>query len=126
MVTSSGLWEQIVPRLRGSPEPNSTHLERHGVAAVALVVEKLCSCVESHQPMKGPVLALGMLAGKVEERHDEAEMTGRLAVEDQLGMLRTRDPGGLHLDLLNESLVLGLVGLSGGPAGVCGRLGSVA
>ena len=121
------LWEQIVPHLRGSPEPSSTHWERRGVADfAALVVEKICSCAGSRRPMMGLAIALGMLAGKVEERHDEAEMTGRLAVEDQLGMLRTRDPGGLHLDLLNESLVLGLVGLSGGPAGVCGRLGSVA
>ena len=76
--------------------------------------------------MMGLVLAREMLAGKVEERHDEAGMIGRLEEEDQLGRLRTRDLGGLHLDLLSGSLVLGLVVLSSGLAGVSGRLGSAA
>lgn len=74
----------------------------------------------------GLVIALGMLAGKVEERHDEVGMTGRLEEGGQLGRLRTRDPGDLHLDLLSGSLVLGLVVRLSGLAGVCGRLGSVA
>jgi hypothetical protein len=74
--------------------------------------------------MMGLVIALDMLAGKVEERH--AGMIGRLEVGDQLGRLRTRDQGGLHLGLLSESLVLGLVVLSSGLAGACGRLEFVA
>lgn len=74
--------------------------------------------------MMGLVIARDMLAGKVEERH--AEMIGRLEEEDRLGRLRTRDQGGLHLDLLSGSLVLGLVVLLNGLAGVCDRLGFVA
>jgi hypothetical protein len=71
------------------------------------------------------VIAPEMLAGKVEERR-HAGMTGRLEEEDQLGRLRTRDQGGLHSDLLSESLVLGLVVLLSGLVGACGRLGFVA
>jgi hypothetical protein len=112
-----------VPHLRGSLEPSLTHRERHGVAVVALVVERLCSCAGNLRPMMGRVLARGMLAGKVE---DEVGMTGRLEEEDQPGRLRIRDLGGLHLGLLSESLVRDLVVLSSGLVGVCGRLGSVA
>lgn len=123
--TSSALWEQTVQHLRGSPEPSLTHWERHGVADfAALVVEKICSCAGSRRPMVGLVIALEMLAGRVEERH--VGMTGRLEEEDQLERLRTRDLGGLHLGLLIESLALGLVVLSGGLAGVCGQLEFVA
>jgi hypothetical protein len=74
--------------------------------------------------MMGLVIAPDMLAGKLEERH--AGMIGRLEEADRLGKLRTRDLGGLHLGLLSESLVLGLVVLSSGLAGGCGRLGFVA
>ena len=76
--------------------------------------------------MTGLVIALDMLAGKVEERQDEVGMTGRLEEGGQLGRLRTRDLEDLHLGLLSESLALGLVGLLSGLAVVCGRLESVA
>lgn len=114
-----------MPHLRGSLGPSWMHWGRHGVAVVALVVAKICSYAGSRRPMMDLVIAPEMLAGKVEERR-HAGMTGRLEEEDQLGRLRTRDQGGLHSDLLSESLVLGLVVLLSGLVGACGRLGFVA
>jgi hypothetical protein len=122
--TSSVLGELTVPHLRGSPGPSSMHSERHDGAAVASAVEKICSYAESRQPMTGLAIALEKPAGKVEERRDDVEKTGRLEVGDQLGMLRTQDPRDLHSGLLSESLVLALVGLLDGLAGVYGRLES--
>lgn len=117
-----------MPHLRGSPGPNLMHWERHGVGVgvAALAVAKICSCAESHQPMTDLGIAPGKLAEKVEERHGEVGMIERLEEGDQPGRLRTRGQGGLRLDLLSESLVLGLVGLPSGLAGGCGRLGFVA
>jgi hypothetical protein len=120
------LGELTVPHLRGSPEPSLMHLGQHGVVAVASVVETICSYAGSRPPTMGLVIAVEMPAGKVEEQHGEAGMTGRLEVEDQLGRLRTRGPGGLRSDLLSESPVLGLVVLVSGLAVMCGRLESVA
>jgi hypothetical protein len=76
--------------------------------------------------MMGPVKVPGRLVGKVEDLGDEVEMTGSLEVADRPGKPRTRDPGGLHWGLSNGSLVLDFVVLSGGLAGVCGQLESVA
>ena len=124
--TSSAPWEQTVPHLRGSPGPSLMHWERHDVAVAALAVAKICSCAESRRPTMHLAIAPGMLAAKVDERHGEAGMIEKLQEGEQLGRLRTRDPGGLHLDPLNESLVLGLVVLPSGLAGGCGRPGSAA
>lgn len=99
---------------------------RHGVAAAALAVAKICSCVESRQPMMGLAIAPERLAGKVEERHGEVGMIERLEEGGRLGRLRTRDLEGLRLGLLSGSLVLGLVVLLSGLAGGCDRLGFVA
>ena len=115
-----------MPHLRGSPGPSLTYWERHGVAVAALAVAKICSCAESRQPMMGPAIARERLAGKEEERHGEAGMIGRLEEGDRLGRLRTRGLGGLRLDLLSGSLVLGLVVLLSGLAGGCGLAGFVA
>lgn len=115
-----------MPHLRGSPEPNLMRREPYDVAGFELAAEKLCSCAESRQPMTGLVIALEMLAGKVEERHDEAGTTGRVEEGGQLGRLRIQDLGGLHLGLPSESLVLGLVVLLSDLAGVCDRPAFVA
>jgi hypothetical protein len=112
-----------VPHLRGSLGPSLMYWERCDVAVVALAVAKICSYAGSRRPMMGLVIAPETLAGKVE---DEVGMTGRLEEEDQPGRLQTRDLGGLHLDLLSESLVLGLVVLSSGLVGECGRPGFAA
>ena len=114
-----------MPHLRGSLGPSLIYWERCDVAVVALAVAKICSYAGSRRPMMDLVIAPEMLAGKVEERR-HAGMTGRLEEEDQLGRLRTRDQGGLHSDLLSESLVLDVVFQSGGLAGVCGLLESAA
>jgi hypothetical protein len=76
--------------------------------------------------MMGPVKVLGRLVEKLEDLGDEVGMTGSLEVADRPGKPRTRDPGGLHLGLPSGSLVLDFVVLSGGLAGVCGRLEFVA
>ena len=113
-----------MPHLRGSPEPSLMYWELLDTVGFAEAVETISSCAGNRRPMMDLVIAPNMLAGKVEERH--AEMIGRLEEEDRLGRLRTRDQGGLHLDLLSGSLVLGLVVLLNGLAGVCDRLGFVA
>jgi hypothetical protein len=76
--------------------------------------------------MMGPARVLGRLVGKVEDLGDEVETTGSLEVADRPGKPRTQGRGDLHWDLLSGTLVLDAVVLSGGLAGVCGRLESVA
>jgi hypothetical protein len=76
--------------------------------------------------MMGPVKVPGRLVEKVEDLGDEVDMTGSLEVADRLGRPRTRGRGGLHWDLSNGILVLDVVVLSSGLAGVCGRLEFVA
>jgi hypothetical protein len=90
------------------------------------VAEKLGSYAENRQPMMGPVKVPGRLVEKVVDLGAEVGMTGSLEVAGQPGRPRTRDRGDLHLGLSNGSLVLGFVVLSGGLAGVCGRLEFVA
>jgi hypothetical protein len=90
------------------------------------VAERLCSYAESRRPMMGSVKVLGRLVEKVVDLGDEVGMTGSLEVADRLGKPQTRGRGDLHWDLLSGTLVLDAVVLSGGLAGVCGRLESVA
>lgn len=71
--------------------------------------------------MTGSVGVLGRPVEKAEGLHGEVGMIGSLEVVDRLGTPRTRDPEGLHLGLLSESLVLDAVGLSSGLAGACDR-----
>lgn len=73
------------------------------------------------------VRAPGRPAGRIEARAaGVGGKVGSLVVGGRLEKPRTRDLASQHLDLLSGILVPGVVFQSGGPVGVCGRLGFVA